>query len=238
MRHWLAVLAFLAISPGAFAQNIELGPRTVQLESEPPSNPLKIAKILIDGVEITPGHQSWPIDKPGVPFQAADDWFNHIGVVLKNISPKNIVYVSIQMIFLEPGGETDTTAIAESNAAGQRPRHARYSVTRGLWQNDPPREPILIKPGQEFILPSIDPDRFEEAKEIVESRWPLSQLNAVRLAVTTAYFEDGIKWGGGYFRPDYSGPGKYVLITREEFEAYHDKIIGEQQPATEPHPRY
>jgi hypothetical protein len=172
-------------------------------------------------VEIHPGHQAYPTDKPGVPFQAADDWFNHLTVVLKNDSEKRVVYADIRVFFLDLGNGTQQhPMIVEGNQIGERPKHARYSTIQGAWQNDPARDPILIELGHEFSLPAIDPERFDEVKQAIEGRQPLSSNTALRLDVSTVYFEDGTKWGGGYFPPDFSGPGKYLHISQKEFDAY------------------
>ena len=92
------ILAQTAPSGGATAL------RTVTLErSLPrpllPDDPVKIVRVLLDGIEVKTGIHALPADKPGVPFQGGDDWFSHLTVVLKNISAKPIVYASIQVFF-------------------------------------------------------------------------------------------------------------------------------------------
>jgi hypothetical protein len=179
-----------------------------------PDDPIKIVKVLLDGVEIKPGLQALPADKPSVPFLAADDWFNHLTVVLKNISAKNVVYAGIQVFFPDLG---------EHNEIGERPRHARYS--RSELRNDTARTPILIEPGQEFSLPAIDRDRFDEVKQTIESREPLSNITTIRFELGTVYFADGTKWAGGvHYRPDYSAPGRYIRISQKEFDAYRQEV--------------
>jgi hypothetical protein len=80
-------------------------------------------------VEIKPGLQAYPTDKPGVPFQAADDWLNQLTVVLKNLSTKKVVYVDIRVFFLDLGGGTlKHPMVGDGNQIGERPKHARYST--------------------------------------------------------------------------------------------------------------
>jgi hypothetical protein len=55
---------------------------------------------------------------------------------------------------------------------------------------------------------------------MIENRQPLSSVTRVRLGLATVYFEDGTKWAGGYSRPDLSAPGRYIHISRQEFDAY------------------
>jgi hypothetical protein len=178
-----------------------------------PDDPIKIAKVLVDGVEVKTGIHALPADKPGAPFQASDDWFGHLTVVLKNISAKGIVYANIQVFF---------PTIAEHNEIGERPRHARYS--RGEPRDDTARKPIMVEPGQEFSLPATDPDRLDEIKQTITSRQPLSTVTTIRLELGTVYFADGTKWAGGvHYRPDLGAPGKYVVISQREFDAYRQE---------------
>ena len=197
-------------------------PRMLQLAPSFP-DPVKIVRVLLDGVEVKPGHQGWPADKPGVPFQAADDWLNHLTVVLKNFSAKTIVYADIRVFVLDQDKTPQHPLVGDGNQIGNRPEHARYSTIRGAWQNDSARNPILIEPGHEFSLPAIDPERFNEVKQAIGSREPLSSITSIRLDVATVYFDDGTKWAGGYFRPDFSAPGKYLHISQREFNAYRQE---------------
>ncbi|HEY1657029.1 MAG TPA: hypothetical protein VGG14_01675 [Candidatus Sulfotelmatobacter sp.] len=212
-------------SGAAFAQDgaKATSTRTVQLAPQFP-DPVKIVRVLFDGVEVKPALQAYPTDKPGVPFQGADDWFNHLAIILKNTSSKTVVYADVRIFFLDTGnGTPQHPLVGDGNQVGERPKHARYSTIRGAWQNDPRRNPIHIEPGQEFSVPAIDPNRFEEVKQSIESVQPLFNVMLVRIDVPTVYFEDGTKWGGGYFRPDYSAPGKYIHISQREFEDYRQE---------------
>jgi hypothetical protein len=224
MRYLLVFLTVLASISGAVAQSgIPTAPRTVQLAPSFP-DPVKIVRVTLDGVEIKPGLQAYPADKPGVPFEAADDWLNHLTVVLKNTSAKRVVYADIRVFFLGTEDKTPLhSQLVDANQVGERPKHARYSTIRGAWQNDPARDAILIESGHEFSLPAIDPERFDEVKQAIETRQPLSSVTAIRLDVATVYFEDGTKWGGGYFRPDFSAPGRYIHISQKEFDAYRQE---------------
>jgi hypothetical protein len=226
MRYLVVICTLLASVAGAFAQNGDeaTSMRNVQLAPSLP-DPVKIVRVLLDGVEVNAGHQALPADKPGVPFRAADDWFNHLTIVLKNTSKKKVAYADIRIFFLDLGnGTAQRPLVGDGNQIGERPKHARYSTTRGAWQNDPSRNPILIEPGQEFSMPAIDPNRFDEVKQNIEDKQPLSSVTNIRFDVATVYFEDGTKWGGAYFRPDFRAPGKYVHISQKEFEDYRQEV--------------
>lgn len=225
MQTWPAVICTLFLSGAVVAQaGSATAPRTLELAPSFP-DPVKIVRVLLDGAEVKPGAQARPTDQPAVPFQAADDWFNHLTVVLKNFSTKTVVYADIRVFFLDPGKPPQAPLIGDGNHVGERPRHARYSTIRGAWQNDPARNPVLIEPGKEFSLPAIDPGRFNEVKQAIENNEPLSNLIAIRLDVATVYFEDGTKWAGGYFRPDFTAPGKYIHISQKEFNAYRQEAL-------------
>lgn len=222
MRYLVVLCTLLASPPGgAFAQDgSKQIMRTVQLAPSFP-DPVKIVRVLFDGVEVHPGLQAYPADKPGVPFQGADDWFNHLTVVLRNVSTKKVVYADIRIFFLDT--DDKRSMIADGNQIGERAKQARYTTIHGGWQNDPARSPILVGPGKELSVPVIDPNRFGEVKGILEDRQPLSSIASVRLDVATVYFEDGTKWAGGYFRPDFSASGKYIHISQKEFDAYRQE---------------
>ena len=222
MRLILLLMLISVSTSGMSAQAAEDGsataPRTVILErSLPrpllPDDPVKIVKVLLNGVEVKTGIHALPTDKPGVPFEADNDWFNHLTVVLKNISAKPILYTSIQVFFPE---------LAEHNEVGEIPRHARYSY--GEPREDRARKPILIEPGQEFSLSATDAERIDEIKQNIASTQPLSAITSIRLELGTVYFADGTEWAGGvHYRPDLSTPGKYVVISQQEFDAYRQE---------------
>lgn len=84
-----------------------------------PDDPIEIVRVLYAGMEVKTGIRAVPSDKLGLPFQAPDDWFNHLTVVLKNISAKRIVYAGIQVFFPDVAGV--------QNEIGEKPRHDRSS---------------------------------------------------------------------------------------------------------------
>ncbi|HEY6339619.1 MAG TPA: hypothetical protein VIW68_14095 [Candidatus Sulfotelmatobacter sp.] len=197
-------------------------PRTVQLSPSLPNDPVKIVKVMLDGTEVKPGMQAWPADKPGVPFQGGDDWYNHLTVVLKNISPKKIVCGGVNVIFLGLGdGTPNHPMVGEQTSVGQRPEHGQYSGITGRKLEEPPRDAILVEPGQEFRVQAVSPDRLEGVKETIESRQPVPSIASIRVGLSTVYFEDGTKWAANlYYRPDFRAKGKYVVISRKEFDNY------------------
>jgi hypothetical protein len=149
--------------------------RTVQLDAMPPDAPAKIVKVMLNGTEV----------KLGVPFQAGDDWFNRLQVVIKNMSEKNIVFAAGQLRFPETGDRSaEHLAIMDRFSIGRRPEHARSSsVTSrpgavGLQAHVDGAE-ILVGPGQETAVPIVDP--FDHIKAGIEARQPLSSVTITGL---------------------------------------------------------
>lgn len=205
----VTILAFLPAVAEAQVSSAAAPRNVVLARSHPrpllPDDPVEIVRVLYGGVEVKTGIRAVPSDEPGSPFEAPDDWFSHLTVVLKNISAKNIVYAGIQVFFPEIAGV--------QNEIGDRPRHDRSSGAE--------LHPILIEPGQEFSLPAIDPERLDEVKQTIENRESLSSVTSLWIELGTVYFEDGTKWAGGvHYGPDFSAPRKYIVISQKEFDAY------------------
>lgn len=188
-------------------------PRTVTIDALPPDAPVRIVKVLLSRAEVI----------PGVSFQASDDWFDRVEVVVKNTTTKNLVYVGGQLRFPETGRATaDHLAVMDRISVGRRPEHARSADTlsregpSGLRAHVNGAE-ILLRPGQEIAVPAVDPlDRIEAAMEATQ---PLSSVTVCEIGIHTLYFDDGSSWLSGlYFRADPRTPGSYVRISQQEFE--------------------
>jgi hypothetical protein len=117
--------------------------------------------------------------------------------------------------------------MGDQSHIGNLPEHGMYSGLTGRRFDEPKRDPILVEPGQAFTVPAISrlggyPEAIEE---MIESRQPLSSITAIRVGIAAFYFEDGTKWAtDNYYRPDYSVPGKYIRISRKEFDAYSKEV--------------
>ncbi len=182
--------------------------RTVRFDAVPAGAPFKFVKVLHSGVEV----------EAGVPFQASNDWFNGLQVVIRNVSRKNLVFAMGQLRFPETGDErAENLAVMDRILVGRRPEHARYSAVAGLSSRDPSSAPILVRPDEEVAIPAIDPlDRIQSA---MEAKRPLFSVTICEVGIHTLYFDDGTSWiSGMYFRADPRTPGRYVRISQEDFE--------------------
>jgi hypothetical protein len=177
-------------------------PRLVLLEPAFPSALVRVVKVRAGGVEVT----------PSVPFQAHDDWFKNIVVVIRNVSNKKLVFVSGQLRFPETGDATaEHLAVMARISAGQRPERSRSP-------DDVPGPPILVGPGQEATVPIVE--TFERVKAMIERRRSLSDITTCFVGFNTLYFDDGTEWQSGlYLRADPNTPGRYARISTEEFSA-------------------
>jgi hypothetical protein len=212
MKYALARIlpSLLLLTTAPLAQNVAVvaqdrttpRSRTVQFEPSLPNDLVRVVKVVLDDVEV----------RPGTSFRASDDWFNRIKVVIKNISPKTIVFAAGQLRFPETGDATaEHLAVMDRISIGQRPEQA------GRRPNDVPSTPILVGPGQEVTIPVVD--NLERTKAAIASRQPLSSVTTCAIGLTTLYFDDGTLWlSGVYFRADPSAPGRYVRTSREEFD--------------------
>ena len=197
----------LASFPGlAFSQGLgKTAPRTVQLGTPAPSDLIKIVKVTVGGVEIT----------PGLPFAADDSWFNRLRIGIRNESAKEIVFVAGQLSFPETG-DAEHLAIMDRILIGRRPEHAQGATPAGRGFNDAPSPPILVGRGQEISVPVAD--SFEAFKTAIEKRQSLSSVRTCVVGITTLYFDDGTEWLSGlYFRADPNTPGRYVRISPDQF---------------------
>lgn len=212
MRYLAVICTLLASLSVAFAQSgSATAPRTVTLEQSMPNDLVKVVRLILDGVEV----------KPGVPFQAGDDWFSQLRIVIENVSVKKIVFVAGQLRFPETGDATaEHLAVMARILVGQRPERALHSSVTGRRPDDVPSVPILVGPREEVTIPVVDD--VHRIKKMIESRQPASSVTTCVVGVTMLYFEDGTNWlsPGLYFRADPNTPGNYVRISRKEFDAY------------------
>ena len=130
-------------------------------------------------------------------FEADADWLKGVSLKIKNNSEKTIVCIYMAVIFRE-------TAPAPMMYPKYFGRPTNTSVK-------PKGQPLELKPGE--VLTVSLADEFEGLKRAVEHRRPVDSVNVVELAITRAYFEDGMMWDlGELYRPDPGNPGEWLLV--------------------------
>ena len=80
-----------------------------------------------------------------------------------------------------------------------------------------------VEPSREAIIPVVE--KFERVKAMIEKKRPLSTVTTCMVGINALFFDDGTEWlsPGLYFRPDPDAPGRHVLISQKEFDAYRQE---------------
>lgn len=196
------------------------GTRRVRLNSKEPDDPARIVVVKEGNMDVTPGvrpYKSWE----GKPFQADDDWVKNLTFVVKNLSKKEIVAASLDVIFPETGtGSWASPVYGPDISLGRRP--ARYVRVGGTDQKElRPAEttpPLHILPGQEMTISFAQ--HYDQITEAVEQQpHPIANLTICTVQLVGVYFSDGTMWAQGtqFERADPNAPGKYVRISADEF---------------------
>ena len=153
------------------------------------------------------------------PFQAGEDWLENLVIVVKNLSNKEVIAGTVSIRFPETGsGSPGDAFIGQSITIGQWPEYALHATRDGHRANIIGTEPISIKPGQEMKF-TLAPYVSEMRREI-ETKRPFSTITRVALMLGPFHFSDGTRWASysGFQKPDMNAPGKYAMITAEEFK--------------------
>jgi hypothetical protein len=175
---------------------------------------VRVVKILVGGAEVM----------PDVPFEAGDDWFKDVGIVIENLTTRRIVFVSGQLRFPETGDATaENLAVMARISAGQRPHRTPSSEGTGARPDDVPGPIISVEPGHQAMVPVVE--KFERVKTMIEKKQPLSTVTTCVAGINTLLFDDGTEWmsPGLYFRPDPDMPGRHVRISQKEFDSYRQE---------------
>lgn len=218
--------------PIAHAQGNEAAnSKTVIINHVKRLDPVQVVEVIeggkvIPSAEPSPDDLEWFIRKDLPPprgrqfrvaykFQADDDWFRDLSLVLRNRTSKTIVYVALLVSFPETKAATGMQgAVSSVVAFGQLPSSAAYT---GSGEPIPQgsRRPILLAPGQQMTFSLADDDR--NLRPAIEA-W--QSFSSVSLCVIhfIVYFDDGMQWNeGGYFAPDPDHPGRHIPLEISHF---------------------
>lgn len=195
----------------AFGQSEAL--KTVHTESSNILDPIKIVQLLVDGKEV---HR-------GIPFQAGPDWLQHLTVVIQNKSGKDLTAAQIMIDFPELGdGSHERPIVGTQIRIGQRPEHALYSQS-GEKIRAESTAPIRIAPGSTVSFSFSD--FMDRIRSTVAGYRDPADLNQCWIRLQVFFFSDGTRWiKGMYTRPDPATPGKYIPISRDDFEGKSTSI--------------
>jgi len=147
-----------------------------------------------------------------VPFNAPDDWLNHITISIQNKSAKAIVAGDLQLAF--------TTLVSNPMVfhyvrLGIEPEHEARGPSGLVLVRRAGKTSISVAPG-DYIRFSLATD-YDAIRSKIEARAPLSQATSVTIDYGIFYFEGGMRWDiTAFSRVDPNTPGHYAPTTPED----------------------
>jgi hypothetical protein len=134
-------------------------------------------------------------------FDGDDDWMRGLAITFKNTSNKNIVYVSVLLLF--PETEAAGPVMGSPLQFGRFP----YKPSIGSYDH-------LLKPGEEMEIVLTD-DEHNNVQSFLKSR-SFNKVNRLRLFLESVIFEDDIMWIGGILmRRDPNIPNQWLPIDKQ-----------------------
>lgn len=117
----------------------------------------------------------------------ADDWLENLSITVKNLSPKTITYMVINIDF--PETESTGNMMTFPLRYGQ---NSQLPMITG--------QPEILLPDQTATL-TLSGQTFTRLKTFIEKRQELKNLKKVTLHLNQVSFEDGTLWSAGSFFP-------------------------------------
>lgn len=120
-----------------------------------------------------------------------ESWLNGLSFKVRNISNKNIVYISLEIIF--PETKTDQPVLAFPLRYGTKPLQPNQASNLNS---------LVPNQETEFI---ISGSQYENIKRFIEHRTPVANINAATIDVVFVMFADDTGWATGSFmhrKPD------------------------------------
>jgi hypothetical protein len=153
---------------------------------------------------------------PGIPIQAGEDWLKNFSLTVKNVSPKEITWVAVDIDVVNTANGTRLRPYS-SQALLELGQHPRYSRS-GEKMPPGPDPPLSLPPGQQLTVSFAS--QYDDIKGSVEPLQPMSTVQKV-VFWYAVLFADGTKWSAGeYCRPDPARPGGCLPISFREFNQY------------------
>lgn len=201
------------------------GGDSVPLDFARPDGPMIFTqyRVPFDPIHVSDFKEGTEPVTPGIPIKADENWLKNISLTIKNVSPKNITRVEVQLLFLDTGNGTSQHPFLGGTdiELGLLQEHDLYwhttSGDRVRPQN--PGPPLLLPPGRPLTV-SFAPQYDEIRKYTEAAGYSMSTIQKV-LVTYDVFFTDGTKWDAGeYYRPDPSIHGRYLPISFSEFKQY------------------
>jgi hypothetical protein len=153
---------------------------------------------------------------------SSPDWIDDLSITVKNTSEKAIVAIEA-MVYILPW-ETDLYHMKHIVFfhEGQLPDHALH-IGGGPSRPQESSMVIDIEPGAAKDIPLKQAfARLSVARP--PSGTPIAGLDSIWIQPQRVYFADGTEWEfRTYQKPDLAKPGRYIPITREQWESSGEK---------------
>jgi hypothetical protein len=198
---------------------------SVPLDFTRPDGPMIFTQHLLstDPIHVSDFKEGNDPVTPGMPIKAGDDWLKDISFTIKNVSPKDITRVEVDLTLLDTGNGTSQRPFLGGTDVklGLLPEHDLYGHTKSGERPRPqdPGPPLLVPPGKQLTVSFAS--QYNEIKEYVEAAgYPMSTIQKVLLTYDI-FFADGTKCHDGeYLRPDPAVHSRYLPISFSEFKQY------------------
>jgi hypothetical protein len=199
----LALLGGLALSIFIAAPTVSAQQTRITFNVQKRFNPvpMEIAQVLVDGKPVA---VNTPVTVPA-------DWYRKTTVVLRNVTSKVIDVAQINSEFPESGdGKSAATATeASGNHIGRYPQSV-FLKKDGTYRNmgsEMVQPEVRIFPGESVTLALTSGQATDE----IAAKRAGHPISEVHLVLSDAWFEDGTKWGGGFFwKRHTSGPSEQI----------------------------
>lgn len=159
--------------------------------------------------------------KPGIPFQADDDWLKNLSISITNRTNKPIVCAQLRLWFPDTGDGTAARPTTHYDiTVGQRPESSLYYRDGSKVTPDHTKKALLLAPGETLVIPFAP--EIEAIQSTIEGvgNTPFSHATRVDIEPSNFYFSDGMRWDAvniGYYIPDANHPGKYTKLDATYF---------------------
>ena len=158
------------------------------------------------------------VDQPVTPFQASNDWLQHMTISLVNRTNKVIVFGGISFSFIDTGDCRALPCVGAALHFGRIPPMDAYDGRTGRPLNPelPERPALAWEPEQTIVLHVSD--YMAKIEERLADSMQVANVTRVNVNRDSFYFADGTRWSlGNFYVPDPEHPGKFKKLPNDYF---------------------
>jgi hypothetical protein len=215
IRSWHALygacvaLAFVRLVPAQ-----ETSERTIQCNDPMQiTSPVLISNVAVSDKTVECGLFIKPpaVVQPITPFQASDDWLQHMTISLVNRTQQVIDFATVSLMFLDNAVDCRTQVCPlEQIHLGQIPKLDAFNGRTGqpLKPEQVGATPLAWSPGQTIVVHVSD--FMDEIGAKLPNYEPVGSVRKVAVHIGPFFFRDGMRWAGNrYSKPIPENPGKF-----------------------------